>query len=347
MNRLHFYNPENDLALASGLVRYTPPSVAVRMRRAGCLLPLFWADEGDAVLVIDDYDREQAERIVRRDGLKGRIVEQAPEGFRPDPWGWSSYTAEVFRRAGVDEGLLPSARELEQLRQLSHRRTSIEILRRLGVDEGLLPVEARSVEEALAAVKRFGEGVVKQPWSCSGRGVFYSGELSLSKMSEIISGTVRRQGSVIVEPRFERRQDFAMLFRVESGNVRFHGYSLFQTLPGGFYSGNVVAPQEFIASKLPTELTEPLIPRLEQILAELIPAWYDGWAGIDMLTYSPTPELSASDAKASTLICPCIELNLRRTMGVAALAAAGRIGVSDPLLLNLSSPDFLSPLSDF
>ena len=43
MAKLHIFNPENDLALAANVARYTPPPAAVSLRLSGALLPLWWA----------------------------------------------------------------------------------------------------------------------------------------------------------------------------------------------------------------------------------------------------------------------------------------------------------------
>ena len=51
--RLFLYNPENDIALASGLPRITPPRQASDIHLSGALLPVWLAGEGDYVLVKD------------------------------------------------------------------------------------------------------------------------------------------------------------------------------------------------------------------------------------------------------------------------------------------------------
>lgn len=50
---IHYFNPENDLALASGDAHYTPPASARQMARDLQSLPRLWAKAGDWVLLID------------------------------------------------------------------------------------------------------------------------------------------------------------------------------------------------------------------------------------------------------------------------------------------------------
>ena len=50
LNALHLFVPENDLALASGLARYTPVPVGWHMHLSGEALPMWYADRGDRVM---------------------------------------------------------------------------------------------------------------------------------------------------------------------------------------------------------------------------------------------------------------------------------------------------------
>ena len=329
MPHLHIFNPENDFALALGRRAYTPDKGASAIRRAGCLLPLWWAEPGDAVL-IDSADSEllaQAERLKESFGLNGHIVSRPPEGFIPDPWGWSHHLRRQLICAGVDPRLLPSDDYLDRLRMLSHRRTAVAVNRLIGTSEALMPAEVDSPEEALAVIdnRHRGNAVVKLPWSSSGRGVIYAGAIPRPTLETYIRGMIRRQGSVTIEPLYDRVRDFAMLFEATEAGVEYRGLSTFQTDERGFYAGNIAAPQPYIASLIGADTT-PLIAPLREALARVIaPVGYRGWIGVDMLTHrSPS-------ASAPIAIAPCIEINFRRTMGVAALHAAHRL--SSPALL--------------
>ncbi len=319
MASLHLFNPENDFALALGRRSFTPDKGALAIRRDGRLLPLWWAEDGDAILV-DSADAEaEAISLKEKFGLKGDVVTSAPDGYLPEPWGWSHYTRRLFHAAGVDDALLPEEDYLDSLRELSHRRTAITVNRLLSTPGHLMPHEARTPHDAFQIIDGMhgGNAVVKLPWSSSGRGVLYAADIPRTTLETYITGMIRRQGSVTVEPRYSRLRDFAMLFYCDGASVSYRGLSTFATDNHGFYAGNIVAPQSEIAAIIGLD-TAPLITPLCRALSRVaLRAGYRGWIGVDMLVYRA--------ADCSEQIAPCIEINFRRTMGVAALYAATRI----------------------
>lgn len=325
MASLHLFNPENDLALADGKASFTPPAGALAVRRAGAPLPLWWAEDGDAVLVSDPEIAQKAMEIKSAHHLNGEIVSDAPAGLRPDPWGWSAYTRRIFENAGVDCALLPSDSDIETIRALSHRRTAIEVHRRLSTHESVMPVEAFSVQDAMLAVDRWGDAVVKLPWSSSGRGVIYSNAAPRATFEGYVRGMIRRQGSVTIEPRYNRLLDFAMLFHAADGHVIYRGLSMFATDGHGFYNGNLVASQKEIARQIGSGY-EAFINPLEDALTAVVGNLYSGWIGIDMLIH---------ESGGKRLIAPCIEVNMRRTMGVAAMHIAEKLKPCRPMTLRV------------
>lgn len=334
--RLLLYNPWNDLALASGRERYTPPAAAVAMARGGSLLPFWWADEGDSVMLPEE-NRENALALCRRYGLQGRPGCDADSA---EPWGWSMATRHLLLSAGASPAILPDEARLDTLRALSHRRTAALILKHLGTAESALPVEARSTAEATDAIKRFdGRAVIKLPWSCSGRGVLFSRRLSESELNRRLEGMIRRQGSVMIEPEYEPVSEMAALFRIEGGRAALQGFSRFICSADGRYGGNILADARTLADEAGSDAADAA-KAMEPILSQLIGPHYSGWAGVDMLRHSHG-------------LNPCMELNLRMTMGVAAMYVARRLNVKGragviytaPGLINQSDID-LSPSAD-
>lgn len=312
---VHLFNPENDLALASGLEHFTPPKGALAIRRAGQWLPMFWASDGDTIIC----DRPVDENLVfyaGRYGLCGNAAETIVTDSVAMPWGWSMYTRNELMRRGISAEAMPDPKDLEKLRALSHRRTSITINRALGIPDSMLSVEAATTDEALEAIRRWGEAVIKLPWSSSGRGVFYSSQIPAEKLESYIGGMISRQGSVTVEPKLNRLQDFAALFHCDDKKAEYRGLSVFATNHAGFYEGNIVAPQKQLSRRLGADI-RPITDELEKVLSDIIAPHYNGWLGIDMMKY-----ISADGRQE---IAPCIEMNLRMTMGVAALHAAEKV----------------------
>ena len=328
---IHLFNPENDLALALGCRHYTPPPNASALRSAGALLPMWWAGEGDIILAPVER-APQCRELADTFGLHGRVVEAGADyisGHRPSPWGWSPDAARRFGKFGVDPSLLPSPARLDAIRSLSHRRTSLAILEAMGTPKEWLPLEARTANEAVEMNRRYPGCYLKAPWSGSGRGVAPMAGMSDETVAGKAEGIIHRQGSVMVERGVDKLLDFAALYRSEGGRVTFEGLSLFKAESRGMYQGNIVAPQGWIEARIAR--LHPLKPLLEaisrqaEILTSLVADSYEGWMGVDMMI--------GREPDGSTMLHPCVELNLRQTMGVVALHIARRLKVREPRLM--------------
>lgn len=56
--KLHIFNPEHDIALASNMEQFTAPHAGRQLRSDLGFIPALWAEEGDFVLV-DDIDQAE------------------------------------------------------------------------------------------------------------------------------------------------------------------------------------------------------------------------------------------------------------------------------------------------
>ena len=340
---VHIFNPEHDLALAHGMVYFTPPHAGRQLRHDLGWLPALWAAEGDGVLV-DDV--ELAERSWKR--LKGRLAtaaccqpqfmawKQLPqlsgEEDSIEPWGWNPALRASLARCGTHPMLLPIDSQIINVIELSHRNVGAALLPRLRV-EGTVgeAFECQSLEEVKTVAARYGKVVLKAPWSSSGRGVRFAGEsfaaqLSLDQLPPATANMVGwlknilyAQGSVMVEPFYHKVKDFAMEFRAHgNGKVDYLGLSLFHT-ENGAYTGNILATEQakrdMLARYLPMELLSKVQERICRLMGEVCQGRYEGPFGVDMMVVAH---------QSATLLHPCVEINLRRTMGHVALAA-GRL----------------------
>lgn len=316
MSRLLLYNPENDLALASNALSYTPTTAAIAMRQSGALLPLWWSEPGDEVIVPDPL-LPVANALCREWNLPGKAV-TASTANDAMPWGWSRSVLRELKSLGVSN--LPSDDQVQAIRQLSHRRTSIELLRALGMNEKMLPVEFSDADTALETIHCMGDTVLKMPWSGSGRGVFHSNHISRAMLEKTVRDVIHRQGSIIVERELDKKRDFATLYYCDGAKVTYHGLSLFITDTHGHYQGNMLMPQPELTKNLGIEIT-PLATSIAEMLTPIITPDYKGWLGVDMMIYN--------DEKGNTAVWPCVEINLRMTMGVLALYMSKRVPTSE------------------
>ena len=62
---LHIFNPEHDIALASGLSNFTAPHAGRQLRHDLGFIPAIWADEDDVIMVDDVAQAEREWRKIR------------------------------------------------------------------------------------------------------------------------------------------------------------------------------------------------------------------------------------------------------------------------------------------
>lgn len=328
--RLHLFNPANDLALAAGVAAYTPPASVQRFTLSGALLPIWWADEGDYILG-DPALQECADQLSVQFGLPHVTVADYITGSAdPAPWGWSASAVRQFARAGIALSQLPDERRIGRLRELSHRRSSVILAEALGVEA---PIEVSRLDELERLIAgRFSDGklIIKAPWSSSGRGVLSADGISKSELLRHAAGIIRHQRSVMVERLYPKLHDFAALYRMERGRATFVCLSDFFTSATGAYIGNRIDTDDAIVRSLGLD-PRPVAESMCDTLSSLVGHDYtDGWLGVDMLTYGnpDRPQLY-----------PCVELNLRMTMGVVAHYIGHR--VPHPAIFTIT-PRFVS-----
>lgn len=318
---VHVYNPSHDEALAVDRVAYCPSSAARRTGARWWDVARHWAAPDDYILRLPDDGSVGAARFCSVGSGSEYFAAQFDWSRVNEiaPWGWDRHIAGVLRKLGAPDRLIPSDSQLAALRQLSSRHTAVRVLDALySSGDAALPesiVRARSEwcvseGEVNIAIENFGgRAMLKQPWSCSGRGVWRSDSLSSANR---VRKTLREQGAVEVEPLYDRMADFAMeFFADQSGCVRYEGLSIFETHEGGGYAGNVVAPQEELAAHLASRVDyplplAPLAERLCSVLRTVLGGAYTGPLGVDMML---TPQG----------VHPCIEVNVRNTMGRVAI----------------------------
>ena len=193
--RLLVFNPENDMALASGLSGYTAPETIERYSRSQWMLPRLWAGEDDLVW---DWKQDLTDKNITE------VV----------PWGWSKALVYRLLKAGVRRELMPSDERLERLRTLSSRVFTCKLQSELGLDVAV----CTSWEDVESFERRVGPSVMKAPWSSSGKGLMM---VSSPTARGWMQNTVAREGAVVCERWMDRVQDFALEFTVEeSGAVR-------------------------------------------------------------------------------------------------------------------------------
>lgn len=325
---VHIFNPEHDIALAADKKHWTAPHAGRQLRADLGWLPALWADDGD-VIVVDDV--AAAMNSVRHLKLQRADVQfltlrqlhtiDSSSITGISPWGWDKAVAHQLELAGVPDRLIPSDTVLARQRELSDRATAARLLQHLrSEDDGALCGDSYTVTDIAQlheCIARLGKAVVKSPWSSSGRGVRYVGDdyINIIRWSEKVLAT---QGHLMVEPYLNKAKDFGMEFTAHAdGTVTYDGLSLFNTVNGA-YQGSVLATEaekrEAMAAYIDLQLLDSVTGRICQWMEQEIATAYVGPFGVDMMVVAPEVE------GGSNLLQPCVEINLRRTMGHVALA---------------------------
>jgi hypothetical protein len=330
---LHIFNPEHDIALASNLSNFTAPHAGRQLRHDLGFLPEVWAEEGDCILV-DDVELAQYEGKKFLQAMArqlGRSLNRPNYQFalsKPSaclqqttsvmPWGWDRALRARLKRMGIASELMPSDQQLDDIRNLSHRRTSATLLPQLQTDGTIGEAfECTTPDEVEVLLNRYGRVVMKAPWSSSGRGLrFLSVDRTpFAMQAGWFRNVVANQGCVMVEPYYNKVKDFGMEFQAEAdGRIKYLGLSLFHTANGA-YTGNILATEKTKCEMISAYISEDLLTEVqEKICHELTSVYqgkYQGPFGVDMMI------VAADEGYA---LHPCVEINLRRTMGHVALA---------------------------
>ena len=319
--KLLVFNPEHDLALAANLSNFTAPHAGRQLRADLGFIPAIWAAADDYVHVenVEDAERRFL-RLTRRPFGRFIAKEQiCKHKFTAvDVWGWDLAIRAFLLRWGIDAAIMPTATQIDDIRQLSHRRYAMQLLDCLQMP-GIIgsSCETNQIENIIDRLHSGEHLVVKAPWSSSGRGVrFMEDDVNIYD-NGWLRNVIVKQGSVMVEPYYNKVKDFGMEFVSDgNGSVSYIGLSLFQT-SNGAYTGNILASEEEKENLISRYIPIDLLKTVQQKICAKMGSWlkdqYTGVFGIDMMVVR-------RDDGDGFLLHPCVEINLRRTMGHVAIS---------------------------
>ena len=319
-NNLLLFNPDHDLALAHGRTHYVPPASAAAFA-ADAAPVVSWLTRDAAVLVPeqtlpDEFLRQLQELRKECRWVTLRDLPELPLE-KVVPWGWNYNIWERLKKWGVSDSTLPMDTEITEIQRLSHRRTAVaamQFLRDRAPRPDQLPLPAQelhSLEEADRFFRDHADVMFKMPWSGSGRGLRHVVTTMSTHQRGWIGQSIRKHGCILAEPFCSVIQDFAMEFQCE-GDVRFEGYSLFET-HNGVYLANTLLSDDAIENHLSQWIDIQLLAEYRSLLAQFIQQeiapYYKGCVGVDMFVYRKDGDF---------FVNPAVELNLRMTMGLLA-----------------------------
>lgn len=287
-----FY-PSHDIALGNGVKHFNPPLAALRLQEDLAALSKIWNEDK-------------------------AIGNSCEEPVIHIPWGWDWDTrAYICKEYGIKQKYLPTDEDLSALRELSSRKTTISIISKIKemadcFRDVEIPTYLDNEEKLTEFIDNHSNYVLKTPWSSSGRGLSRSEVWAKESLKKHALATIRKMGGIVAEKWYQKIQDFAMLFYVGKEKVEFIGYSLFDNDEAGTYRSGKLMSNDMIEAALP-----PTCEQTKQCLLKILnemfepffyKTWEVGYLGIDMMIAEGE----------DYFVHPCVEMNLRCTMGVVA-----------------------------
>jgi len=330
---IHFFNPDHETAVLNASKHYHPPTQVAKMQADLAFLPAWYAFDGDFVFMEKPLPDGF---LFSLEPLNFQVLPVSPHDFTEkqeafqhsilDLWGISPQSVHFFEELNKSDNLsLAIPPWKEEYRFLGSRFASQKLLSRLldripEVEPDIFPLFFPDIEKIEQANQQSPEPLlVKSPHSSSGRGLLrlLPGKLTQSER-QIIGGMLKKQGEVSIEKLLNKQLDFSMQFEnTVAGDTRFLGYSIFQTNLRGAYEKSSLDTQSCLEKQISHRIENDLLVKTRTILSELIHEMYanayHGIIGVDLLVYKTI------DANR---LHPCVEINMRKTMGYLAFRLA-------------------------
>ena len=243
------FNPDHEIALAMNNKGFVASRNVRQMYTDLGYIPALWAEDGDVVIVEDVILVEQAFMelpLKHRPTVRFMTLKDAAAQIRQNdkinsaahnyelctmhsclhsaqnyalikPWGWNKALCETLKSAGIPVTMLPNDEQLQQWRTLSGRALAVTILKELeavGRTVGIAEVckATCEVEDFQGLYRNI---VIKAPYSSSGRGVRFIGAEGIDDATRNwIGRTIKQQGYVTVEKKYDKLIDFAVEYEM-------------------------------------------------------------------------------------------------------------------------------------
>ena len=331
--KIHWFNPGHENAVRADNPHYTPPASVCRMMTDMALLPVWYGNEKDYVIINEAKESSRFLLSLPAE-IRPSAIPTLPcelpvsEPVEAAPWGLSPHSIRFFDTLRAQNANIVVPQWKEIYKELTGRQTALKCLSKIRM---LLPDRFASLIlpqfcSTTGEIRQFMTAypppyILKTPYSCSGRGLHWilTRDLDLQD-TRWIEGSFKKQGVISIERALDKVCDFAMEFESDgNGNVNFKGLAVFCTLSKGAYFGNLLGSQDslekHLAGYIPTAYLHEIQEAVTSILTEEFGSLYRGYLGVDMLIYRQDNAFA---------VHPFIEINLRNTMGLVALQISNR-----------------------
>jgi hypothetical protein len=336
---IYLFNPTCEYAVANGNASWQPNRLLQKMEEDLGAIPLFFGQPNDVVLVKKLPPPKYLASLEKIGITPPRFIqisEIAKNEFFPDepknrllPWGWSPAAHRLLKplkdSCSEDFKKSPVFNWKPEYREIYSRKFAREILKRLlpelpsekVLPSHLVPEICTTRTDLEKRIHRWGKIMVKAPWSSSGRGLQQVTKIPVvEKVWEKLLGIINDQEYAIAEPLLDKVLDMGFSFKLNQGKVNYLGISRFITDNKGQYQGNYLngwptgldSKVLHFAKSLPEMMVEPLQKAIE---TSLLVEYYEGNFGVDMLIFR--------DETGNLRVNPCLEINVKQTMGLLSL----------------------------
>lgn len=335
--QIYIFNATCEMAISNGTVSFMPNKILTRFEQDLDLLPMYYAEPDDVVMVHKLPDTQFLDFIENK-GISLPRFELFPQALSNQsflkekkaglqPWGWSPRIHHQLApfKSQCHQSFLdqPNAFWQPKHKKLYSREMALNCLQYFlknspsehYISTDLIPQICTQLSEVVALQNKWKQIIIKSPWSASGRGLQVLRKAFMNKSVEQALGSVfKSQGYVMVEALVDKQFDFSVQFYADGkGELNFKGFGFFETNDNGQYQSNLLS---FIPKKLQQVLNpdcqKELISGLkEALVAYNLPQEYCGYLGIDCMLFL--------DSNGEAKIQPCLEINLRYNMGLLAL----------------------------
>ncbi len=336
---IYHFNPTCELAIANGTDSWQANKLLTKMETDLDILPLFFTNSKDYLIVNKKPSKLYLEAlkclnieipmfILREKMINDKNFSIVQKG-QLKPWGWSpaehKFLSPLKESCSENFSNSPVFNWLPQHKNLYSKKFAAGILKILLEDyahDFFIPkrqlTEVCTIQAEIEnLIQRWGQLMIKAPWSSSGRGLQTIRRTPVHpKVWAKILSIIKEQGYAIVEPYLNKVLDLAFQFEMTKGKVKYLGISNFSTDYKGQYNGNSLNGLPDYLDKELTDfvnlLPEKIIPSLITILEKSdLARYYEGIFGVDTLVYI--------DENKELKVNPCLEINVRYNMGLLSI----------------------------
>ena len=323
---LFYFNPGHETAVLNASPYYVAPESVLKMQHDLAFLPAWYGTVGDFVWVKNNFPNSYFNKIqalfpkiptlVGKDNIFSCAQQElACWGITPQALHHFTVLDEQFDiRLTIPEWQ-------EEFVLLTGRQPARECLHQLiqfipDISRQLLPQCCTTLKEVENIISQTNVPLlVKAPYSSSGRGLLWLRNGLGNKEREVLHGMLKKQSWVTIEPIVQKVQDFSMQFMSDGkGNIRFEGYSLFNTHDKGAYQESILQHQSKIEESITAFVSIALLEQAKQQILHFLQQkhalFYKGAISVDMMIYHE---------QECYKLHPCVEINMRYSMGFLAL----------------------------